>query len=1223
MTSYKQKFDPTTRVDTRQQKIVGYIATPQYDAEVINELFGAIDENNFTKVFDLIVTQHVPVTVLNEKHETVLHVVLLKDVQKFSESTKISMINKIPNYKTLILIPNQSGVTPLHIASQFQYAKIIKMFCEKRIDVNVVDMNGMSPLHYAVLGYIYPCSQQRQIKLDKMYYIEDNIDGTSDLKIVEEQNSQLNNTRELFIYNENKPQGGDQMMCVKTSIETIKELINFGASTNLRDKDGMTPFFYILRNNDVDLLEKYSNNIKNISFSNPKNVYYQTPYDYFASYCLSYINKFNLNNSTRENITSFTLQYFGDNTEISKKYITYYKELLDSIAIKSCIMVDDQIKSLIGYDVCGRLMIYANGIDDILVYPITKMFSIAQNSASRNAVDDIYIAHIQKQKCSSYNKQWDDYIAVLANNGEGGKVPQKLHMFVECWNKVLKNYIVNPITTSSTKRTSDLEYIHNKIAQIVDTYNYISFNDNENFVVDKIVKIIAHIIHTTICYKMYVEMIIMQAECNIKNKKLELKGVVIPTFDVFRRDLRGQHIVDDNAFDKLLSEFELDETYFGRKRDDTRIDDFIEFLGAKINMSDKNAINTIVKTSPKNINVSAFKEKVILVLTPSSIVDGDVATLNAAITSQTDQLRPGAAPPLLKTYPEKQLRKIMDEVTKINIRPFNEGKLQGEIPNIITKVNADAPLQFDFETGHVIGELNNIIIAYVIAKLDSNAYNAAKIAIEQSTETNAGKLLAIGEAAANTIPHRSILNTMIQHPVDKKTYENTPHILYAFTTLFHGKPTSYASHPTYDDFVSFLFGITPKPPDEFHQLIREFEIGTDYKQYVTNLDVETKKPTIDKQAIKELEKSIIDKLIEHIKSIWKIPTPIPTPIPATLNDKAAFTLKIDENKNAFFKRPQYREEFEGDLKRFIDFIKNKPLFEELGIYELIVEVHEKIKKSMHVCSTQDNKCIDEIIKSIEDKYFVENLIQPPITFAKIDAFGLRNKFTIFLNMYNEFNTHLKDGVLTKDTYTKAEINKLVNAFENILKTPNGNTVEYILELVKYLHKECNKPEKPEDIIISDKLHQYRWKFAEKLDEAVYAFGIIPDIPTIKSEAQRLNKIENDRFKNWGYDMATEVVKAIFDIHPTEETQQEKKDIGAIIDTYVKANGGLYHGMAFEELVVDKLTVIPKVDTFIKDYNNFLTHVIKNIKSLMDNYFEYLGSGVQYTKMLLYILKHYT
>jgi ankyrin repeat protein len=531
MSTIKPKFDQTRRTDYRSptMKVAGpHITQYEYDPEVVKELFNSVYENNFNKTFKIFTDEKIPYTVVDDKKNTVLHIIIENDPVKYSESYKISMINKIPNFTELSLYPNNMGVTPLHLAAQMQYIRIIDMLCNKFSNINVVDATGMTPLHYAVIGYTYPCERRRRTQINAMPFFKVNN------KLVNYSQQSVIGARELHFYNENKSIGSGEPLCIRANIETCNKLIAYGASLQIADNNGMTPLFYILRNNNVSLLAQFMD-YASMSYKIPENIHNQNPFDYFKSLCLAYADSFTNTKSSFDKIKDFTEQHFENIYEKSNSYIDYYKNLYDSIPIKVFNMIDSQIKLCVGESIVKHLSYYATNSMDFSFVP----FGFA-TSISKNVIDDVFHNKLKTfGKITMYNRKWDMFILDEKKNGIRDiehdnpivyvddlttrddttvLTVKKEYLFVEYFGETLKQFVLNPMASLSKQRLAELNYLCTTLENDLDTYNYIAHDADENYMLSYIVSIIAHILQTTVCYKMYIELIVAQAKEKIKQQ---------------------------------------------------------------------------------------------------------------------------------------------------------------------------------------------------------------------------------------------------------------------------------------------------------------------------------------------------------------------------------------------------------------------------------------------------------------------------------------------------------------------------------------------------------------------------------------------------------------------------------------------------------------------------------------------------------------------------------
>lgn len=543
MSTTKPKSDQTRRTDTRQsaQKVIGpHITQYEYNTEVVKDLFSSVDENNFGKAFKLFIDEKIPFDVVDDKKNTVLHVIIDKDPTKYSETYKIAMINKIPNFMELSLFPNNTGVTPLHLAAQMQYTRIIDMLCNKFSNINVVDANGMTPLHYAVIGYTYPCERRRRTQINTMQYfnVNDKMVTVSERSVI--------GKRELHFYNENKPTGSKEPLCIRANIETCNKLIEHGASLQIADNNKMTPIFYVLRNNNVSLLAQFMK-YASMSYKIPENIYHQSPFEYFKSLCIAYTDSFTNTRSSFDKIKAFTEQHFENISEKSNSYIDYYKNLYDSIPTKVFNLIDAQIKLRVGEDVVKHLSYYATNSMNPNNFSFMPFGGVM--GPQKSVIDAVFHEQLKLfGRVSQYNKKWDSfintekknyvrevvhdkplvYVDSLNNTDDIVPITKKEYLFVEYFGETLKQLVLNPMIYLSKQRLSELNYLCTTLENDLDAYNYIALDADENYMLSYVISIIAHVLQTTVCYKMYIELIVAQA-----NKKIEQQPNAINEYKKF------------------------------------------------------------------------------------------------------------------------------------------------------------------------------------------------------------------------------------------------------------------------------------------------------------------------------------------------------------------------------------------------------------------------------------------------------------------------------------------------------------------------------------------------------------------------------------------------------------------------------------------------------------------------------------------------------------------
>lgn len=135
-----------------------------FPEQLTTELFHLIDEGDSSKIKEFLTIHKIPLNVSNENGDSLIHIVLNKDPKILSENSKLQMIKFLTENGAPIDMSNKFNITPLHLASMFQYSKIITFLVNLHANLQSVDVNKQAPLHYAVIGNTYQCKSIKRIK---------------------------------------------------------------------------------------------------------------------------------------------------------------------------------------------------------------------------------------------------------------------------------------------------------------------------------------------------------------------------------------------------------------------------------------------------------------------------------------------------------------------------------------------------------------------------------------------------------------------------------------------------------------------------------------------------------------------------------------------------------------------------------------------------------------------------------------------------------------------------------------------------------------------------------------------------------------------------------------------------------------------------------------------------------------------------------------------------
>ena len=495
----------TRQPDFRQQttKPIPFVPQSKYDKETIDELFNSVAENDFGRIFRQINEEKIPLDIRDDKNNTLLHVILLKNPSKFSERQKLDMINKLPSLISLSLIANNLRVTPLHIASQLQYSRIIPLLCNG--DISQKDMNGLTPLHYAIIGHVSQCQKKRPTKIDKLQYFDEDTGA-----IKTDLDGSRPNEQELQYYVSNNTYGTKEQQCIKTNIDTIKVLLENGASINAMDKDNMTPFFYALKNNDLNVIQ-YLMGLNIVSLNEPINVFGKSPYNYFKEQYGEYIQWFSGKEPSSNKINYFTEQHFIETITESNKFSDFYRILIQTIPMKAFVMIDDQIKLLLinklGEIVINRLYFCATRETNTSIFPIDNDKTLHSQSDvldKKDLCERIYKPIVKKHlsKVSPYLNQWNTLIT--------NELSKKSNLtFIEMINNSINCLINDPLDNLCSQCITNIDDTYYLLNAHINNYQYIDLDLTENYMLSYIIHIISHVIQFTLCYLLLIEILVL------------------------------------------------------------------------------------------------------------------------------------------------------------------------------------------------------------------------------------------------------------------------------------------------------------------------------------------------------------------------------------------------------------------------------------------------------------------------------------------------------------------------------------------------------------------------------------------------------------------------------------------------------------------------------------------------------------------------------------------
>ena len=129
---------------------------PTQDEDITNKLFSIVQTGNFKDINEAIMSNSYDPKVFNEDGESIVHVLLNSENSNVSTKNIVNILRLLKTHNVAMNNRDKKGIRPIHIVSKMQNNDLIKFFLKEdtSTDVNVSDINGQTPLHYAIKGKI-------------------------------------------------------------------------------------------------------------------------------------------------------------------------------------------------------------------------------------------------------------------------------------------------------------------------------------------------------------------------------------------------------------------------------------------------------------------------------------------------------------------------------------------------------------------------------------------------------------------------------------------------------------------------------------------------------------------------------------------------------------------------------------------------------------------------------------------------------------------------------------------------------------------------------------------------------------------------------------------------------------------------------------------------------------------------------------------------------------
>lgn len=501
-----------------------YIAPQNLPNELVNELFQNVKENNIAKINDFSIMNKIPFEIKNSDGETLLHIILSKNPEEHSEREKLESIRQIPNIKVMVLVPNKSGITPLHLAAMYQYHNIINEICSFGMNVSPTDLNGKTPLHYAIIGHTRSCKFMYHDKIAvaetpekaEVNNIVNNILG--DIVI-----APVLTPREKELLSYTDPKLDSEFQCINTHLETIKKLIALGASINALDKQKMTPIYYAFKNNDFDVIEfllktpitvpgDHPENAPIVTLHTPLNVFGDTPMSYYSDLYKKHLALFSNDASNLDKLKTFTEPFSQQLTQFLSSKPENKIALIDQLYVRSLIMLIEYVRRQCEINLPNELD-YLNINESIPIppgiynYPIVAINNVPPHifiTVLPANIIELYNQIRDSLRTSEYNSMWNDYVTRLLINEK----PFIVHL-TELQNEIIQG----KFGINDKNVISRLYAVYDNIdINIITPYRQQPETLNNNFILKTIAEIIAHNMANIVCYDMYRKILFIVTE---------------------------------------------------------------------------------------------------------------------------------------------------------------------------------------------------------------------------------------------------------------------------------------------------------------------------------------------------------------------------------------------------------------------------------------------------------------------------------------------------------------------------------------------------------------------------------------------------------------------------------------------------------------------------------------------------------------------------------------
>lgn len=160
---YKSTYQPRKLYQPPSISILGSKPAKEIDPGQIEQLFSIVLDGDYNKIKGAISEKNINFGVKNENGQSLIHIVLENNSSGMKENEKYDLIKYLIDHGAPVGAYDKNNVTVLHLATKYQYPKIVELLLNSGMNANVLDASNMTPLHYAVQGNITTCKPRKKV----------------------------------------------------------------------------------------------------------------------------------------------------------------------------------------------------------------------------------------------------------------------------------------------------------------------------------------------------------------------------------------------------------------------------------------------------------------------------------------------------------------------------------------------------------------------------------------------------------------------------------------------------------------------------------------------------------------------------------------------------------------------------------------------------------------------------------------------------------------------------------------------------------------------------------------------------------------------------------------------------------------------------------------------------------------------------------------------------